>query len=158
MSYPPPPAGPPEPSEPVDALGRPLAPWGSRLGAFVIDEVFVFVIAELAKFAIGLRHTLAGQMLSLVMAIGYYAALNGSAMGQTFGKRALYIQVRDEMTGGPIGAQRAGLRYVVVGLFRIVPFFMFFTLLDGLWALWDRNRHALHDKIAGTAVVRVTPS
>ena len=156
--YPPPPAGPPEFSEPVDALGRPLAAWGSRLGAFVIDEVFIFVISELAKFAIGLRHTLAGQILSLVMAIGYYAALNGSEMGQTFGKRALYIQVRDGITGGPIGPQRAGLRYVVVGLFRIVPFFMFFTLFDGLWALWDRNRQALHDKLAGTAVVRVTPS
>jgi uncharacterized RDD family membrane protein YckC len=46
----------------------------------------------------------------------------------------------------------------VVGLFRIVPFFMVFTLFDGLWALWDRNRQALHDKIAGTHVVRLTPS
>jgi uncharacterized RDD family membrane protein YckC len=135
-----------------------LAAWGQRLGAILIDEVFIFVISELAKFAIGLRHTLAGQVLSLVMAIGYYAALNGSEMGQTFGKRALYIQVRDAATGGPIDAQRAGLRYVVMGLFRIVPFFIFFTLFDGLWALWDRDREALHDKIAGTAVVRVTPS
>jgi uncharacterized RDD family membrane protein YckC len=156
--YGPPPEGPPGPFEPVDELGRPLAAWGQRLAAFVIDEVFVFVITELAKFALGLRHTFAGQMLALAMAIGYYAVLNGSELGQTFGKRAMYIQVRDVATGGPIDSQRAGLRYVVVGLFRIIPFFMLFTLFDGLWALWDHNRQALHDKIAGTHVVRLTPS
>jgi uncharacterized RDD family membrane protein YckC len=156
--YPPPPAGPPEAEGPVDALGRPLAAWGSRAGAFVIDEVFIFVISELAKFALGLRHTLGGQILALAMAIAYYAVLNGSEMGQTFGKRAMYIQVRDTETGGSIDPGRAGLRYVVVGLFRIIPFFMIFTLFDGLWALWDRNRQALHDKIGGTLVVRVTPS
>lgn len=150
------PSGPPGPLEPVDALGRPLAAWGSRLGAIVIDEFFVYVVSELAKFAIGLRHSLAGQILSLAMAIGYYAVLNGSEMGQTFGKRVMYIQVRDLVTGGRIDPRRAALRYVVVGLFRIIPFFMLWTLFEGLWALWDRNRQALHDKLAGTQVIRVT--
>jgi uncharacterized RDD family membrane protein YckC len=156
--YGPPPDGPPGPAEPVDELGEPLAAWGQRLVAFVIDELFIFVITELAKFAVGLRHTFAGQILALAMAIGYYAVLNGSELGQTFGKRAMYIQVRDVASGGRIDPQRAGLRYLVVGLFRIVPFFMLFTLFDGLWALWDRDRQALHDKIAGTEVVRVTES
>lgn len=155
---PPPPTGPSEGWEPVEGLGPPPAAWGHRLAAFVIDELFIFVLSELAKFAVGLRHTFAGQVLALAMAIGYYAVLNGSEMGQTFGKRAMYIQVRDLATGGPIDARRAGIRYVVVGLFRIVPFFILFTLFDGLWALWDRNHQALHDKIAGTIVVRVTPS
>ena len=36
------PAEPPA-SEPVDAFGRPLAAWGQRLAAFLIDEVFIFV-------------------------------------------------------------------------------------------------------------------
>jgi uncharacterized RDD family membrane protein YckC len=148
MNYPPPPDAP--------EAWDPRAAWGQRLAAFVIDELFVFVITELAKFAVGLRHTFAGQILALAMAIGYYAVLNGSELGQTFGKRAMYIQVRDLATGGRIDPQRAGLRYLVVGLFRIVPFFMLFTLFDGLWALWDRDRQALHDKIAGTQVVRVT--
>lgn len=156
--YGPPPNGPLGPFEPVDQLGRPLAAWGQRLGAFLIDEAFIFVITELAKFAVGLRHSFAGQVLALAMAIGYYAVLNGSELGQTFGKRAMYIQVRDVATGGRIDGQRASLRYAVVGLFRIIPYFMLFTLLDGLWAVWDPNRQALHDKIAGTHVVRVTRS
>jgi uncharacterized RDD family membrane protein YckC len=93
------------------------------------------------------------------MAGVYYAILNGSELGQTFGKRAMNIAVRDiGGTGGTIGPQRAGLRYVTVGLFRIVPFFVVFTVLDGLWPLWDRRFQALHDKIAGSVVVRVTES
>ena len=70
--------------EPVDALGRPLAAWGQRLGAFVIDELFIFVVTLCAAIAFGLRHTLAGALLSLVMAAAYYAVLNGSEAGQTF--------------------------------------------------------------------------
>jgi uncharacterized RDD family membrane protein YckC len=151
-----PPAEPPG-GELVDAFGRPLAGWGQRLGAFVIDEVFIRVVALLAAFALGLRHQFGGRILWLLMAVGYYAVLNGSEMGQTFGKRLVGIQVRDAIgEGGAIGVGRAGLRFVTVGLFRIHPFFGLFTLLDGLWPLWDPRRHALHDKIAGSVVVRVT--
>jgi uncharacterized RDD family membrane protein YckC len=110
-----------------------------------------------AIFALDLRHQFGGRMLWLLLAVGYYAVLNGSEMGQTFGKRAFGIQVRDATAdGGSIGSGRAGLRFVTVGLFRIVPFFGLFTLLDGLWPLWDPRRQALHDKIAGSVVVRVS--
>jgi uncharacterized RDD family membrane protein YckC len=145
--------------EAVDDFGRPFASWGQRLVAFVIDEVFIYIVTFCAVYALGLRRSFGGAMVSLVMAAVYYAILNGSEMGQTFGKRAMGIQVRDAAgSGGTIGLQRAGLRYVTVGLFRIVPFFGLFTLLDGLWPLWDRRRQALHDKIAGSVVVRVIQS
>ncbi len=146
--------------EPVDDFGRPLAAWGQRLGAYLIDEVFIRVLAFLAVFALGLReYDFWGRVLWFLMAAAYYAVLNGSAMGQTFGKRVFGIQVRDAAgAGGSIGVQRAALRYVTVGLFRIVPFFLLFTILDGLWPRWDRHRQALHDKIAGSVVVRVSQS
>ena len=151
-----PPATPPG-GEPVDGFGRPLAGWGQRFGAYLIDEVFIRIIAFLAVFALGLRHNVGGRVVWLAMAAAYYAVLNGSEMGQTFGKRAFGIQVRDATgDGGSIGPGRAGLRFVTVGLFRLVPFFGLFTLLDGLWPLWDPRRQALHDKIAGSVVVRVT--
>ena len=143
-------------AEAVDAFGRPLAPWGHRLGAYLIDEVFIRIVALCAVFALGLRHQFGGRILWLLMAGAYYAVLNGSETGQTFGKRVFGIQVRDATgEGGTIGVGRAGLRFVTVGLFRIVPFFGLFTLLDGLWPLWDPRRQALHDKIAGSVVVRV---
>jgi uncharacterized RDD family membrane protein YckC len=151
-----PPATPPG-GESVDAFGRPLAAWGQRLGAFLIDEVFIRVVASSAVFALGLRHQFGGRVLWLLRAVGYYAVLNGSEMGQTFGKRLFGIQVRDATgDGGTIGVGRAGMRFVTVGLFRIVLFFGLFTVLDGLWPLWDPRRQALHDKIAGSVVVRVT--
>jgi uncharacterized RDD family membrane protein YckC len=143
----------------LDAFGRPLATWGQRFLALVIDEVFIFVVTYLAVFTLGVRKSFTGALVSLIMAGAYYAVLNGSEMGQTFGKRAMNIQVRDASgTGGTIGVQRAALRFVTVGLYRIVPFFALFTALDGLWPLWDRHRQALHDKLAGSVVVRVTES
>jgi uncharacterized RDD family membrane protein YckC len=155
---PPPSAYPPARPEPVDAFGRPLAAWGQRLGAYLVDEVFIRVIALLAVFALGLRHNVGGRIIWLLMAAAYYAVLNGSEMGQTFGKRLFGIQVRDATgVGGSIGPGRAALRFATVGLFRLVPFFGLFTLLSGLWPLWDPRRQALHDKIAGSVVVRVTP-
>jgi uncharacterized RDD family membrane protein YckC len=64
--------------------------------------------------------------------------------------------VRDGATDGSIGPARAAMRYIVVGMFQIVLFFLLFTGLDGLWPLWDREQQALHDKIAGSVVVDVT--
>ena len=155
---PPPPLGPIGAAEPVDALGRPLAGWGQRLGAFAIDEIFVYVVTYCAAVAFGLRHKLAGAILSLILSAAYFAVLNGSPMGQTFGKKVLGIQVRDSEAAGSIGVERAALRYIVVGLFQVILFFGLFTILDGLWPLWDPRRQALHDKIAGSTVVRVSPS
>ena len=155
---PPPPPGVPGAEEPVDALGRPLARWGERLGAFVIDELFVYIVAKLAVFALGLHRTFGARLLWFVIAIAYYAALNGSQQGQTFGKRVFGIAVRDADAGGSIAPAGAGLRYIVVGMYRIVLFFAVFTTIDGLWPLWDKKRQALHDKVAGSVVVRVNSS
>ena len=152
-----PPSAYPTRPEPVDAFGRPLASWGQRLGAYLIDEVFIRLISLLAVFALGLRHNFGGRIVWLLLAGAYYAVLNGSEMGQTFGKRLFSLQVRDATgEGGSIGPGRATLRFATVGLFRLVPFFGLFTLLSGLWPLWDPRRQALHDKIAGSVVVRVT--
>jgi uncharacterized RDD family membrane protein YckC len=116
-------------------------------------------VAKLAVYALGLHHTVGARLLWFIMAIAYFAFLNGSQEGQTFGKRLFGIAVRDATGGGgAIGPGRAGMRYIVVGMFRIVMFFLLFTGLDGLWPLWDRERQALHDKIAGSVVVRVTSS
>ena len=47
----------------------------------------------------------------------------------------------------------------VPGLVGLVPFIgiigSVFSLLDGLWPLWDDKKQAIHDKVAKTNVVRV---
>jgi uncharacterized RDD family membrane protein YckC len=85
----------------------------------------------------------------------YYAAMNGSRRGQTLGKMALGIAVRDARTGGPIGFWRGMGRFLITVVFQIalmVPY-----LVDSLAPLWDRRRQAWHDKVAHSVVVDLKP-
>ena len=53
--------------------------------------------------------------------------------------------------GGSIGYGRSFGRYAITFLFAI---FILPVLLDYLWPLWDPKNQALHDKVAGSFVVR----
>ncbi len=80
--------------------------------------------------------------------------------GATPGKRAFGIRVRlrdeDELPIGAIG-KRAGFLYglQVVSVIPVLgTLASLFALVNYLWPLWDTHRQALHDKVAGTNVVR----
>lgn len=81
--------------------------------------------------------------------------------GATLGKMAVGIAVRSLATAArpTLGvALRRQVIQVVSGLSSLVPFASFLVMLLGwldlLWPAWDRRRQALHDKLAGTVVVR----
>jgi uncharacterized RDD family membrane protein YckC len=163
--------------QPMSPQGRPLAEWWKRLLAYLLDSLVVGVPATIIMAAIGVG-AFAGSDLECdpvtgvctgdttgffvvyltsylvvgVLAFAYLTFMNGSERGQTVGKMALKIQVRDEVTGGPLGYGKAAVRtliYLVLSLFTCGIGF----LLDGLWPLWDPKRQALHDKPAGSLVV-----
>jgi uncharacterized RDD family membrane protein YckC len=98
--------------------------------------------------------SLAGVLvISLIVSVVYSGLLEGSAHGQSIGKMALRIQIRDIETGGPIGFARAATRRLVYqSLF--LPFGIP-GLINGLSPLWDARRQAWHDKTAHTHVVNV---
>jgi uncharacterized RDD family membrane protein YckC len=81
--------------------------------------------------------------------------------GATPGKMALGIAVRlRDVPGNPPGSAVAK-RYGVVTLLAVLgsiplvgTLFGFLALINYLWPLWDDKKQALHDKIAGTNVVR----
>ncbi len=75
----------------------------------------------------------------------YYVFLHG-AYGQTFGKMAVRIQVRNE-DGSPIDFRRAFLRWL--------GYFLCDLTLDlgYLWAAFDPRKQGLHDKLCRTIVV-----
>jgi uncharacterized RDD family membrane protein YckC len=81
--------------------------------------------------------------------------------GATPGKMALGIKVRlRDVPGNPPGsavAKRYGFE-IALGLLGAIPLvgtlFGFIALINYLWPLWDDKKQALHDKIAGTNVVR----
>jgi uncharacterized RDD family membrane protein YckC len=80
--------------------------------------------------------------------------------GQTLGMMAVDVEVHTQKTGvAQIGIPRSLLRWgaaVAIGLAATlgIPFALALPVLDFLWPLWDPNNQTLHDKVAGTVVVR----
>ncbi len=79
---------------------------------------------------------------------GYLVAF--TAGGQTLGKMALGIRVVTAEDGEPLGVGRAGLRILVWTVLAIPAGLGFLT------ALWRPDRRGLHDRFAGTRVVRAS--
>jgi uncharacterized RDD family membrane protein YckC len=77
-----------------------------------------------------------------------------SKRGASIGQGLLKMKVVDA-TGNipPIGTLL--LRLLVQVGFSFVPFLsVFLILLDVLWPLWDEKKQTLHDKAAGTFVIK----
>lgn len=74
--------------------------------------------------------------------------------GQTVGKRAMGLRVVRLDPATPLTRAVATKRWLVDSVaVQLVPLL---GLLDGLWQLWDRPyRQCLHDKAAGTTLVKV---
>lgn len=165
---------------PVPTPTPELAGWGQRLGAYLIDGLVVSIPFTLAWFVYAFaimmprlieasrraapgvpapppdpslfQGLLGFYALVIVLSAAYYIWGNGRPSGQTLGKRAVHIAVRRD-GGGELGYVRALVRWAVsIGLF-----FLFYIpgLVNYLWPLWDEKHQALHDKAAGSVVVRV---
>ena len=153
-------------------VGRPLASWGSRLGATIIDWLVLLIPAAIVTaWVIGGYDTdsSAGELIGVSILsfllwsaiVLLYAPLlmirGGERNGQTLGKQAVGIRViRD--SGEPFGFWPAVMREVVlknlaVGIASsIIPLIPWF--LNYFWPLWDDQNRALHDMAVSTHVVR----
>lgn len=154
---------PPTPTTPGSVPSGERAGFGSRLVASLIDGILVFGVLYLVGLAGGhnyfegsssdtgasFRFSATGiwALVWFVVPVAYYAVLEGSQSGQTFGKKAMKIRVADFNGGGPIGFGRGLLRYVG----RLASSFV--CGLGYLWMLWDPEKQTWHDKIATTVVV-----
>jgi membrane protease YdiL (CAAX protease family) len=97
-------------------------------------------------------HALALALFQLAVFFGPLAYAGfGWLRGGTVGSNALHLRVVDARTGGPITVEQALLRVAGVVLGAV-------CLGVGLfWALFDRQRRAWQDLMAGTLVVREPP-
>ena len=91
----------------TDIEGRPYASWVRRVIAFVIDVVLVGLVFVILDLVVSGDARTAAAAVGLVVQVLYFTLLNGSAEGQTLGKMAMHITVRDQDTGGPVGPRRA---------------------------------------------------
>jgi uncharacterized RDD family membrane protein YckC len=138
---------------PAEVLHAGRAPLGRRLAAFAIDTAIVYLICAAASAINSAEFT--PLALSAVVTIAAFALLAlcfawpFSTSGRTPGMALLSIKVV-VMDGAPLSWRTGALRtfgYVLGS----IPLHAGF-----LWALWDRDRQAWHDKLAGTCVVRAT--
>jgi len=159
-------------------VGKPLASWGSRVGAWFIDVLIIGIPAMVIFFVLlagslgisgddsdaGFWALVGGALLSVVIfaviAILYAPttmARQGAHNGQTFGKQLLGIRVvRDSgepMTFWPAALREVVIKGLAVGIASsIIPFIPWF--LDNFWPLWDDENRALHDMAVSTHVVQ----
>jgi uncharacterized RDD family membrane protein YckC len=89
-----------------------------------------------------------------VISFGYDWLQHG-LWGQTIGKRVMGTKVVTADTRSPISGQAACGRAAVYALVPVVPSVGgLFALINESWLLWDPRRQCLHDKAAGTVVVK----
>jgi len=134
------------PSGTTSGPSGPRASFGMRLGAALIDGIGLGIVGVVLRVILGTP----GAGLNLLLGIAYYGYFEGSASGQTVGKRIVGIRVIDFAGGGPIGTGRAILRYIAKFISAIA------CLLGFFWMLWDSEKQTWHDKIANCVVVPVS--
>jgi uncharacterized RDD family membrane protein YckC len=93
---------------------------------------------------------LLANLLSVVLGWLYYAMMESSAMQATLGKKALGMIVTDE-SGQRIGFGRATGRYFAKILSALI------LLIGFIMVAFTERKQGLHDKLAGTLVVRGQP-
>ena len=137
------------------------ASWGQRFLAWLIDVVIVWVpingvVVALIAIDPGAGHGEGAAFVFLFAAYFlaplYWAFAHSREGGQTLGKRIVGIRVRNRDTNGRLRVgQAVGRAYLMLGFFGFlaIPF-----LVDALSPLWDEERRSLHDKAAGSIVVR----
>lgn len=133
------PAATPVPPPAPAAITAPRAGFWIRMGALLIDIVLISVIVGILD--------LSGE--TFIVALAAYGALMWKLKSTTIGGLVCGLKVvrRD---GGEINWDTAIVRALGCFLSMVV------AGLGFLWIVFDEDRQAWHDKIAGTLVVRTT--
>jgi uncharacterized RDD family membrane protein YckC len=167
---------------PTAANGAPLADFGQRLLAYLLDGLIIagimlipmivgFVFLFMALFdrikesptgaapdigpIIVIYLVFLGVFIPLQLLVQYlYQVTYQVRKGQTVGKRVMKIKIVNAVDGSPMDTSAANKRFLVqVGCGLLGPL----AYLDGLWQLWDQPyRQCLHDKWPQTVVVKVS--
>ena len=139
------------------AIALPSATLKTRLAAMIYELLLVTAVLFLAAFvfiplagdmgAAWKRHAFQIYLLAVLFA---YFSIFWMRSGQTLAMKTWRIRLVDR-DGKLIGLKQALLRFILaflgLGLFG----------LSIVWAWFDRDRQFLHDRLAGTRLVRVTP-
>ncbi|GHJ46396.1 hypothetical protein Cs7R123_37380 [Catellatospora sp. TT07R-123] len=169
---------------PLAPNGAPLASFGQRLGAHLIDTlvymaiyfvllipvmiIWISSIVSMSPDANGqvpsdevftLMATMFGVMIAIVGVLLlftylYYVEYQLRTNGRTLGKKLMKLQVVPVDPTQPLTRGDLAKRWGIQ--YVAAAFVPFLSYLDGLWQLWDKPlQQCLHDKVAKTVVVKV---
>ncbi len=174
---------------PATPDGHPLAGWGMRFLARIIDGVLLALVLGalglavvapdfVSNFIDWIDEVATGASSGAVMpadlqsdifrlglftGIGtlIYELLMLKFFSATVGKLATGLRVRPAASDGRLPWSTAAIRSLVwngPSLLGGVPGLgtagSLFTVVNGLWPLWDKRKQSLNDKVASTAVVK----
>ena len=134
-------------------------PW-RRLVGFVIDWMILVLIILILVSVLGidfgegdgLRLPTSVLIIQGLAAAAYYIGFTVSR-GQTPGKMLIGTRVVMERTGQIPGLGPSALRWVLSGVFLLLPGVTVVAAVIYGWLLFDSRRRGLHDKAAKTVVV-----
>jgi uncharacterized RDD family membrane protein YckC len=148
----------------------------TRVVAYVIDALLVFLVVFLVGVVVGAYRTDASQaitfvvgLVSLALSAAYFIGLWRSAWHGTLGMRLMRIRVLGAVNGATLGLDSAVIRWLALtGIISAAALIPVGTTLIGLLALiWviallvttvmDPLHQGLHDRWAGSVVVQPAP-
>ncbi len=138
-------------------MGRTLANWLQRVGAYLIDGLIGSIpwLILALPFTISSSNGSASTGLGLLASLGYLLSLGihiynrwiqQGQTGQSWGKRALNLRLVRMSDGQPVGPLMAFVR-------DICHFLDGICLIGYLFPLWDARRQTFADKIVNTVVL-----
>jgi uncharacterized RDD family membrane protein YckC len=120
-----------------------------RIVGGLIDVVILIVINGIISAILKDVRGLAG-LINLIVDVGYFAYF-WSSRGQSIGMMPFGFKVRDIATGQFPTLGKAALRGFIWTL-EVGFTICIIGAVGWLWQLWDPQKQAIHDKVAGTIV------
>jgi uncharacterized RDD family membrane protein YckC len=151
-----------EVAQPAVPAGLTLAPIGRRIGGLILDQLIVAFPAVIVIVILGFtpsdsvtsRSVLIFNVALTSMAF-IYQTIMVALLGRTVGKIALGTRVVRLVDGARPTWSEAAMRALVPLAFGAIPKVgVFLGVMVYSLALWTPLRQGLHDKAAGTLVVR----
>jgi uncharacterized RDD family membrane protein YckC len=130
----------PAPTALPDILAYPKASFWERMGAGFLDIVLAAILG-------GIAGSNTFPLIGFLAVLVYFAGL-WTWKGTTIGGIVIGLKVI-RTDSGPVTLTVAIVR-ALAAAFSIIMFFLGF-----LWIIWDKEKQAWHDKIAGTVVLRL---
>ncbi len=145
-------------AEPIQAL----ASIGQRVGGALVDGLLtsMVIVVPLLMGLIDIDTLETGLPASVLLGLflfrAVYTIVPTAVWGQTLGKIAVGTRVVTEADGSLPGWRRATVRWAVPGVVGSLPYVGLWVSLAVMASLvFDPRRRGLHDRVAGTIVVRV---